>query len=322
MAIFLSILKILLIVILSIIGFALLIVLLVLLCPFRYKVGGEMYEDFAVDASVRWLFIKVLADFTKEKGFIMKLKVFGIPFFSSDKEKKEKKSKKSTDSKKDKDSKKQDKTDSGDSAEITETSGASDTAATETSDTSNITAATESSDTSNITAVSESSDTTDTSDNDKKEDTSIEGDDSSQKESFSVKINRAIDTITEKKDMILTKKDHIEQFLDRPYTIRTIERVKKALISILKMMAPKKGKGYLHIGLNDPADTGELLGMVSPFYWLYERWLTIDPDFNKKVLEGDLHIKGRLILIVIVIPAVRIYFSRDFKKTYALMKKI
>ena len=87
MAIFLTVLKILGIVILCILGLVLLILLLVLFCPFRYTVGGEMYDEVRADASVRWLFIKVLVDYTKEKGLVYKLKLLGIPIYSSDKEK-------------------------------------------------------------------------------------------------------------------------------------------------------------------------------------------------------------------------------------------
>ena len=76
------------------------------------------------------------------------------------------------------------------------------------------------------------------------------------------------------------------------------------------------------MGLSSPAQTGEVLGKISMFYALYGRWLTIDPDFYNKVIEGNIDIRGRIYLFRFVFPAIRIILSRDFWRTKKLAEKI
>ena len=297
MAIFLTVLKILGIVILCILGLVLLIVLLVLFCPFRYTVGGEMYDEIGADASVRWLFIKVLVDYTKEKGLVYKLKLLGIPIYSSDKEPKEKKPEKEKDKE--------------------ETGSEAGTEAADTGKEDSEKPGTE-------LAVTQDSTELTYSDDEPYEEVmgTEEKEGLFDKPSTKDKIDGIINNITKKKDEFELKMDHLDQFLDRPYVQRTIDRVKWALIVILKEIRPRSGKGYLHLGLENPADTGELLGAMSAFSWFIIGWLTFEPDFTKKVIEGDLHISGRIILGIIAGPLIRIAISRDFWKTYKLAKKI
>ena len=297
MAIFLTVLKILGIVILCILGLVLLILLLVLFCPFRYTVGGEMYDEVRADASVRWLFIKVLVDYTKEKGLVYKLKLLGIPIYSSDKEPKEKKPEKEKDKE--------------------ETGSETGTEAADTGKEDSEKPGTE------LAVTPDSTELTYSDDEPYEE---VMGKEEKKgffdKPSTKDKIDGIINNITKKKDEFEVKMDHLDQFLDRPYVQRTIDRVKWALIVILKEIRPRSGKGYLHLGLKNPADTGELLGAMSAFSWFIIGWLTFEPDFTKKVIEGDLHISGRIILGIIAGPLIRIAISRDFWKTYKLAKKI
>lgn len=53
-------------------------------------------------------------------------------------------------------------------------------------------------------------------------------------------------------------------------------------------------QGRIHFGFDDPYDTGQVLTVVSPFYGLYARTLTLEPDFTGTALDGELHFKGRI----------------------------
>jgi hypothetical protein len=76
------------------------------------------------------------------------------------------------------------------------------------------------------------------------------------------------------------------------------------------------------MGLKSSADTGMMLGKIAAFYPMYGRWLTIEPDFYNKVIEGDIDIKGRIYLFRVVGPVLRMALTRDFWRTYKLAKKI
>ena len=136
------------------------------------------------------------------------------------------------------------------------------------------------------------------------------------------KADKKLDEADRKYNQLMTKMDHLMQFLDREYVQRTLKRFLKVMKRLFGTVKPKKSKGYVHYGLNSSADTGMVLGKVSAFYPLYGRWLTIEPDFYNKVIEGDIDVKGRIYLFRVVFPVLGIALTRDFWRTFKLAKKI
>ena len=136
------------------------------------------------------------------------------------------------------------------------------------------------------------------------------------------KADNKIDDIDKKYVEILKKLDHVDQFIDKVYVQKTIKRALKMVKRLFGTIKPKKSKGYLHMGLSSAADTGMILGKLAAFYPLYGKWLTIDPDFYYKVIEGDIDIKGRIYLFRIVGPALFMVLTPSFWKTIKMAKKI
>ncbi len=131
-----------------------------------------------------------------------------------------------------------------------------------------------------------------------------------------------LDKIYQKADQLNTKKRHVFQFLEKPYTKKTLKRIKKIIKRLFGTIKPKKSRAWLHIGMKSAADTGELLGKVSRFYNLYGRWLTIEPDFYYKVMEGNFDIRGRIYLFRFLFPAIGLILSPSTWKTLKMAKKI
>ena len=84
---------------------------------------------------------------------------------------------------------------------------------------------------------------------------------------------------------------------------------------ILKHIRPQKMKGYVHFGLGDPANTGIALGAASIFYSLYRDNIKILPDFEQAVLEGELYLKGRVRMIVLLLSLFRLYRDKNIRMT-------
>ena len=333
MAVFLTILKVLLWIILIVLGIILLLILLVLFCPIRYRIWGEMYgERIEVNAKVRFLIVSVLVTFTKASGLDYVGKILGIKVYprGDDEDKPDKKSGKKS---KKKEKKKKDDESSEDEQDYED---ASDTAS-DTDDKKDDSEPT-SDDTGNVDAAldtdeEEKDNKTPSVTNDSVEESSVENDEKqpSEKEKVSVedkfstaieKAENAMEKAENKIDKILTKIDHVMQFLDKPFTQKTISRVKKLLVTLLKSIKPRKSRADITFGLSNAADTGEMVGKIYAFYPLYYKWLKLTPDFYEKGVEGEFDIRGRIILAVIVFPALRILLSRDFRRTIKLAKKI
>lgn len=136
------------------------------------------------------------------------------------------------------------------------------------------------------------------------------------------KLDEIINSIADKMHKASKKVSHIEQFLDKPYTQKTIKRGKKILARLLKSVKPKKSRGWVHYGLSNPADTGMILGKMSMFFPIYGKWLQVQPDFEYQTIEGNLNLKGRIYLGPIAIPGLIMVLGKDFKKTKSLAEKI
>ena len=109
------------------------------------------------------------------------------------------------------------------------------------------------------------------------------------------------------------KKDFIMEAKDDPRVRSGISYAKKKLFLIIKRILPKKLKGRVAFGMDDPATTGYITGAVSLFYGLWGGHFILEPDFENKKLEADVDLKGRLILGLLVIPAVKVWFNKDIK---------
>ena len=64
--------------------------------------------------------------------------------------------------------------------------------------------------------------------------------------------------------------------------------------ALFQHIRPRKIKGNIRFGFENPANTGEVLGILGIIYPVLPRKLTIIPDFNQSVLEGSLEARGRV----------------------------
>lgn len=81
MTVFLTVLKIIGIVLLSILGFLLVLVLLLLFWPFFYSVEAAKTEEITAKAKVTWLLHIVVVEVIWQNGLNKRLKLFGIPVY-------------------------------------------------------------------------------------------------------------------------------------------------------------------------------------------------------------------------------------------------
>lgn len=82
---------------------------------------------------------------------------------------------------------------------------------------------------------------------------------------------------------------------------------------LLKHIRPRKIKGFVRFGMDDPCRTGQLLGVLSVFYGFYGKNISIYPEFEKSCLDGEVLIKGYMQVGVILFHALKIYLSKEMK---------
>jgi len=137
---------------------------------------------------------------------------------------------------------------------------------------------------------------------------------------------------TNTKDKIsgmLQKADHIKdqilfykELLEKEETKGLLAHVWKRMLKILKRIMPKKIKGWIQFGTGEPDTTGYIMavyGAIMPI--LPKRCdLQISADFEEKVLEGKVEIKGRIALIVLVIQAIAILLDKRLYRLLGILK--
>ncbi len=308
MTLFLTILKIIGIILLSIIGLILLILLLLLFMPIHYESDG-LYDDEnrpLIKAKVDWLFYIVRFRFCmqgKEKD--MSLKVLWIKLYPKD-------------------------TEEGDDMAASEES---DKLPDDESRASDSKAADE------AFSKMEESTKNDTSLHEEEISKEVEeippediNDNKSEPEKPRLspfeKVKDTIDKIKFKIDEICGKirdgKLKAEDLLEKLEDERTMKAVRELCLVLKKLLwhiRPRRFSLNLRYGMEDPSLTGQIYGIYNSFYPVHRGIPVVVPDFNEKCLDGSYMIKGHIQLFFILTAAVRIYFSKDIKRLYNIIKK-
>ncbi len=113
---------------------------------------------------------------------------------------------------------------------------------------------------------------------------------------------------------IYGKLKQLKEFLQDETTRQAFRDVKTEAIRLLKHIRPRKIKGYLHFGFDSPCNTGKLYGFICMFYTVLPKHFLLQADFEQKVLEGDLLIKGRIQIYYLLIIALRLYRNDNLKQ--------
>ncbi len=135
------------------------------------------------------------------------------------------------------------------------------------------------------------------------------------------KFRRILKRWKEKWNLFLKKIKEIgkkKEDLLKVYHSKRFELAKKDIKSYLKrifrIIKPDKLEGFVHFGMEDPAVTGQILGIAAMLLPLYQGFLTIDPDFTKSCLDGTLKGKGKIFLFSIVKLAFKVILNKNLIK--------
>ena len=112
--------------------------------------------------------------------------------------------------------------------------------------------------------------------------------------------------------------DRFIKFWELECTEKTKAYLVKYLKSLVKHVAPRKARGHAHYGFEEPYKTGTVTGYLSVFPCMYQRGLTLTPDFHEQVMDVDVTLKGHIVLGYLI----RIVFNINLLKTWKAYKKM
>lgn len=111
------------------------------------------------------------------------------------------------------------------------------------------------------------------------------------------------------------KWESVKKFFRSKMFREALLHAKKEVLYFLKKAAPKKVTGTVRFGFNDPALTGETLGILGMIYGKLPKDLSIQPDFEQEILQGDVRMKGSFQAVTAAGIALRLFRDQNLWKT-------
>lgn len=104
--------------------------------------------------------------------------------------------------------------------------------------------------------------------------------------------------------------DYIHDPANRKSAKLILRQTKKILIHPL----PRKGYASIAFGVEDPYQMGQILSAASLAYPFVHKHLTLHPVFGQKLLEGEVHVKGRIRLGVLLGYVLRLLLDKNIRR--------
>jgi hypothetical protein len=136
------------------------------------------------------------------------------------------------------------------------------------------------------------------------------------------KLISKVKAISEKWSALKRKKDAYTKLWNNKRTKEAVKYMKAQLIILLKHIKPRRWKGKLTYGTGDPATCGQHLGYMSILFPVYGDNFDITPNFNEKICEGDIFMKGRIRLWTVGICILKVLLNKNCKITIDRFKRI
>ena len=109
------------------------------------------------------------------------------------------------------------------------------------------------------------------------------------------------------------KKDAIIRFLNADGTLSGAAYLLTQGKRLLRMIFPKKIKGWLRFGTGDVYTEGQYLSYLCLLYPLYGGKFEIEPEWDEGVFETDAAFSGRITMFIILLVILKVLFNKKVK---------
>lgn len=134
-------------------------------------------------------------------------------------------------------------------------------------------------------------------------------------------IEYTIKSICDKIKKIIKDIEYYTDILQSELFKTTFASSKKQLFRVFKSIRPYKWNMNLKAGTGDPASTGKLLAIYGILYPFIGNNIRLESDFEKMTAEGNLYIKGKVLLITILLAAWKIYWDKNIRKLIKMLTR-
>ena len=132
--------------------------------------------------------------------------------------------------------------------------------------------------------------------------------------SIKSKFKKLLKAIVDKKRSAWQKINDLKVIINDEENKELVRLIKKELKELIREITPVKYDVNVRYGCEEPYMTGRILGVIAVIYGITGVQFNITPEFEQKVLEVDIYMKGRVRIYRLLLIALRIYKNNRFRK--------
>lgn len=132
--------------------------------------------------------------------------------------------------------------------------------------------------------------------------------------SIKSKFKKLLKAIVDKKRSAWKKINDLKVIINDEENKELVRLIKKELKELIREITPVKYDVNVRYGCEEPYMTGRILGVIAVIYGITGVRFNITPEFEQKVLEGDIYMKGRVRIYRLLLIALRVYKNNRFRK--------
>ena len=114
---------------------------------------------------------------------------------------------------------------------------------------------------------------------------------------------------------------YYKRIWDQPQTRQAIRVGFYELGEIIRHVLPRKLEVFGIVGTGDPASTGQIMAIQGMLYPWHKGNIRLEPDFEEKYIEGELHLKGIIRLGTLGICGLRILLNKNVRRLIRILRK-
>ncbi|MGN0368604.1 MAG: DUF2953 domain-containing protein [Wujia sp.] len=132
--------------------------------------------------------------------------------------------------------------------------------------------------------------------------------------------DKVMEKLEEKTNVMQKKLRRLQKFWNLKCTVKTRAYLKRYIPGVFKHLLPRKISGRIHYGFGDPCKTGQITGYMSLVPIVYQKNLSLEPDFYQKVLELDIKLRGAFTIGYLARIVLNVNIWRTLKAAKRVMK--
>ena len=135
------------------------------------------------------------------------------------------------------------------------------------------------------------------------------------------KIKYTFQKICDKIKSLDRKRERLQAFITNEIHKKAFSRLLREIRGLLRRLRPRRAAIDITFGFEDPSTTGYTLAGISLIYPVIGEYTNLTPDFEHRVLKGNLFIREKIRLVYFLIFAWNMLLDRNVRTTYRHLRK-